>query len=219
MEVGSVRTTHVSRVGASALAVVLSLAFLGGCALPQRSQGSVEPHPPQPVEHQANYLIGPGDSLQVFVWRNAELSTAVPVRPDGRITIPLVEDMLASGKTPTQLARDIEGALAEYIRDPVVTVMVTNFAGPYNQQIRVLGEAGQPRALPYREHMTLLDVIISVGGLTEYAAGNRASIVRQVDGQPQQFRVRLDDLVKRGDINANVAVYPGDVIIIPESFF
>lgn len=165
------------------------------------------------------YLIGPGDNVNIFVWRQPELSSTVPVRPDGKITTPLVEDLPASGKTPTRLARDMEKVLRTYIRDPVVTVIVTGFVGPYSQQVRVIGEATNPQAIPYREDMTVLDVMIAVGGLTEFAAGNRASIVRKVDGKSRQFGVRLSDLVKDGDIGANVPVRPGDTLIIPESWF
>ncbi len=170
-------------------------------------------------EETPYYLIGPGDSLNIFVWRNPDLSTSVPVRPDGRITIPLVEDLQASGKTPTQLARDIEKALAKYVKDPLVTVMVTGFVGPYSQQIRVVGEATRPQALPYRDRMTLLDVMIAVGGLTEFAAGNRARLIRIVDGEQQVMELRLDDLLKDGDISANIPMLPGDTLIIPESWF
>ena len=144
---------------------------------------------------------------------------AVPVRPDGKITTPLVEDLPASGKTPTQLARDIEEALSKYIQQPVVTVVVTEFVGPYTEQVRVVGEAAKPQALPYREEMTLMDVLIAVGGMTEFAAGNRARIVRNVEGKRQQFSVRLDDLIRDGDISANVPMRQGDVLVIPESFF
>ena len=166
-----------------------------------------------------DYLIGPGDSLQVFVWRNPEVSTSVTVRPDGKLSTPLVEDLVAAGKTPTQLARDVERELANYLKDPLVTIMVSGFVGPYSQQIRVVGEAGTPQVLAYREHMSLLDVMISVGGLTEFAAGNKASIVRSVKGQQKQFSVRLDDLIREGDISANVSMLPGDILIIPESWF
>jgi polysaccharide biosynthesis/export protein len=179
-------------------------------------------HPPLPsmaLDHGPDYLIGPGDTVNIFIWRQPELTATVPVRPDGKITTPLVEDIPASGRTPTQLARDMEEVLATYIRDPVVTVIVTGFLGPYSQQVRVVGQAVNPQAIPYREHMTALDVMIAVGGLTEFAAGNRASIVRDVDGQVHQYGVRLNDLIKRGDINANVPVLPGDTLIIPETWF
>jgi polysaccharide biosynthesis/export protein len=165
-----------------------------------------------------NYLIGPLDTLQITVWRNPELSMSVPVRPDGKVSVPLVEDLPAIGKNPTELARDIEKVLAKFIRDPVVTVVVTGFSGPYSEQIRVIGEATKPQALPYRQKMTLLDVMVAVGGLTEFADGNKASILRTAEGG-KQYRVRLNDLVTRGDVSANVEVKPGDVLIIPQAWF
>lgn len=199
----------------SGLGLVALVLGFGGCA------GTV--YPPAPAEPggavEAPYLVGPGDTVNIVVWRNPELSMSVPVRPDGKITTPLVEDLPASGKTPTQLARDIEKALAKYIQSPVVTVIVTAFVGPYSQQIRVIGEAAKPQALPYRENMTLLDVMIAVGGITDFAAGNKASILRTGGGKTQQFGVRLEDLVQGGDLSANVAMRPGDVLIIPQSYF
>jgi polysaccharide export outer membrane protein len=141
------------------------------------------------------------------------------VRPDGKISVPLVEDMQASGKTPTQLARDIEKVLAKFIQNPVVSITLTGFVGLYSQQVRVIGEAVKPQALSYRENMTLLDVMAAVGGITEFADGDRASILRTVDGKSQQFRVRLTSLVKRGDLSANVHMRPGDVLVIPQSWF
>ncbi len=182
------------------------------------SEEEPEPQPPV-IEETPFYLIGPGDSISIFVWRNADLSTSVTVRPDGRVSIPLVEDLEVSGKTPTALAREIEEKLSVYVRDPLVTVIVGGFVGPYSQQVRVLGEATQPQALPYREHMSVLDVMIAVGGLTDFAAGNKAKIIRMVDGELKEFRVRLDDLVRDGDISANVDMLPGDTLIIPESWF
>lgn len=180
-------------------------------------------YPPAPSAAEKisanNYLIGPGDNLNVVVWRNPELSMSVPVRPDGKITTPLVEDIPASGKTPSQLARDIEKALSKYIQEPVVTVVTTGFVGPFSQQIRVIGQATKPQALQYRENMTVLDVMIAVGGVTEFAAGNQASILRTVDGKQQQLSVRLNDLLKDGDVSANVELRPGDVLIIPEGWF
>jgi polysaccharide export outer membrane protein len=173
----------------------------------------------QPTAVDAPYLIGPGDTLNIVVWRDPELSMSIPVRPDGKISTPLVEDLPASGKTPTQLARDIEKVLGKYIQVPVVTVIVTGFVGPYSQQVRVIGEAAKPQALPYRENMTLLDVMIAVGGITDFADGNKASILRTGGGRTQQFGVRLIDLVRGGDLSANVAMRPGDVLIIPQSFF
>jgi polysaccharide export outer membrane protein len=166
-----------------------------------------------------DYIIGPGDQLEIFVWRNPELTQSVPVRPDGKISVPLVEDLPAADKTATQLAREIERALSKFVRDPLVTVIVSNFVGVYQTQVRVVGQATDPRALPYRDNMTLLDVMIAVGGLTEFASGNRSKLVRTVDGQTSQATVRLDDLILDGDISANVRVAPGDIIIIPEAWF
>ena len=188
--------------------------ILGGCA---RQYPPVSSEFAKAVE--AHYLIGPGDSANIIVWRNPELSMVVPVRPDGKITAPLVEDLPASGKTSSELARDIEKYLAKYIQSPVVTVIVTQFVGPYSQQIRVVGEAAKPQALPYRENMTLLDVMIAVGGITDFANGNKASILRTGGGKSEQFGVRLVDLVRRGDLSANVLMRPGDIVVIPQSFF
>jgi len=170
-------------------------------------------------ERAIDYRIGPQDQLSIFVWGNPELSTSVPVRPDGRISVPLIEDLQAENKTPTELARDVEKVLAEFVQNPVVTIIVTSFSGPFDQQIRVVGEASQPRAIPYRVNMTALDVMIEVGGLTQFAAGNRAVIVRSSKGERQSMRVRLDDLLKDGDVSANVEVVPGDIIIVPQSWF
>jgi polysaccharide export outer membrane protein len=157
--------------------------------------------------------------LNINVWRNPELSMTVPVRPDGKLTTPLVEDLPASGKTASQLARDIEKELSKYIQNPVVTVVITSFVGPYSQQIRVIGEASKPQALPYRANMTLLDVMITVGGITDFAAGNKASILRRAGNQSEQFGVRLQDLIRAGDLTANVVMHPGDVVVIPQSIF
>jgi len=165
------------------------------------------------------YHIGPGDALNIFVWRNPELSVTVSVRPDGRINTPLVEDLVASGKTATELARNLESRLSRYVKNPVVTVMVSGFVGQYEEQIRVVGEATKPQALPYRARMTLLDVMIQVGGLTEFAAGNAATLIRETDGKQRQYEVRLDDLLRDGDISANVVMLPGDILIIPEAWF
>ncbi len=165
------------------------------------------------------YLIGPGDALKVFVWNNPEVSTSVTVRPDGLITTPLVEDLKASGLTSTILARHLEKRLSKYIKNPKVTITVTGFVGRYREQIRVIGQAATPSSLPYSENMTLLDVIIAVGGLTTYAAGNRATVIRTIDGKKKKIEVRLDDLIRDGDISANINMSPGDVLIIPESWF
>lgn len=165
------------------------------------------------------YRIGSDDSLQIFVWRNPELSQSVSVRPDGRITIPLIEDLPATGKTPTELARDIEMKLATYIQDPIVTVIMRGFVGPFQDRVRIVGEAARPQALPYRSTMTLLDVMIQVGGLTDFAAGNRATVTRVVDGKQKSYRLLLDDLLRDGDTQANVKIEPGDLIVIPEAWF
>lgn len=172
-----------------------------------------------PANYTGTYLVGPGDQLEIFVWHNPELSVKVPVRPDGKISIPLVEDIDCAGKTPTQLARTIETRLKTYVNDPVVTVIVNDFSGPYSEQVRVVGEASKPHAIAYRQDMTILDAMIAVGGLTPYAAGNRATLVRNEDGKQESLRIRLDDLLKDGDVRANVALRPGDIIIIPQSYF
>lgn len=185
--------------------------------------GCMASYPEAPVSIGKNksidYLIGPGDGLDIFVWRNADLSVEIPVRPDGKINTPLIEDLVAAGKTPSALAREIEKLLKKYIRNPQVTVLVKMFAGEYGQLVRVIGEAGRPIAIPYRSGMTVLDIMISVGGLTVNASGNMASIIRKENGVSKQYRVRLDDLIKDGDISANVPMMPGDTIIIPESWF
>jgi polysaccharide export outer membrane protein len=164
------------------------------------------------------YIIGPLDTLNIVVWRNPELSLTTQVRPDGRISTPLVEDVQALGRNPAELARDLEKALARYIRDPVVTVIVSGFAGPASEQVRIVGEAAKPQAVPYRQNMTLLDVMVVVGGLTDFADGNRAVLVRGSE-KGKTYSVRLNDLIRRGDISANVDVKPGDVLIIPQSWF
>src|SRR4051812_2019483 len=169
--------------------------------------------------YHGSYIIGPGDQLEVFVWHNPELSVKVPVRPDGRMSIPLVEDIDCAGKTPTQLARVIEQRLKTFVNDPVVTVIVNDFNGPYTAQVRIVGEASKPHAISYRQDMTILDAMIAVGGLTAYAAGNRTTLVRNENGRQESLRVRLDDLLKDGDVAANVALKPGDIIIVPQSYF
>ncbi len=171
------------------------------------------------ARYSTQYLIGPGDTVEIFVWRNPDVSTSVPVRPDGHLTAPLLEDVPAAGKTPTELARDLEKELATFLRDPLVTVIVNGFVGTYDQQIRILGEASSPQTLIYNDSMTLLDVMIAVGGITEFADGNKTSIIRIVDGEQKQFTVRIDDLLKDGDISANVDMKPGDIMIIPEAWF
>ena len=203
---------------------IVTSAILGisGCS----SLGSYPPlpqsTPKEPVTTNPaayNYLVGPGDELNIFVWGNPEVSQSVTVRPDGKVTTPLVEDVVVSGLTPTQVARKIEEKLSVYIKEPIVTVIAEGFVGPYSEQVRIIGEASKPQALPYREDMTLLDVVIAVGGITEFADGNNASVVRIVDGQQRQFSIRIDDLISDGDISANVDILPGDILIIPEAWF
>lgn len=192
-----------------ALAVLMT-----GCATP------VAPPPPAAGAAPAyHYVIGAGDQLQLFVWKSPDLSTTLTVRPDGMISLPLIEDIQAAGRTPTVLRQDIATRLAVYLHDPIVTVMVVSFGGPFDHQIRVIGEAAKPRAFAYRIDMTALDVMIEVGGLTNFAAGNRAVIVRTINGHESSFGVKLDNLVRDGDVSANVAMAPGDIVIIPESWF
>ena len=191
----------------------LLVGLLAACAT-----ASYPPAPPTASSADYSYLIGPGDTLNIIVWRNPELSMTVPVRPDGKVTSPLIDELVAQGKNSNDVARDIEKLLGKYVRDPVVTVIVTNFVGPYSEQVRVVGEAAKPQALPYRQNMTLLDVMIAVGGLTDFAAGNSATILRGGAGGTQ-YSVRLKDLIRRGDVSANVEMKPGDILIIPQSFF
>lgn len=203
-----------SKLGRAAYFASLVFAFcIAGCV--------TQSYPPAPKEAATadyNYHIGPLDTVNVIVWHNPELSMVVPVRPDGKLTTPLIDDVQALGKTPTELERDMEKALVKYIRDPVVTVIVTSFVGPASEQIRIIGEATKPQILAYRKDMTLLDVMIAVGGLTDFADGNAASVFRVADGG-KLYSVRLKDLVKRGDITANVEMRPGDIVIIPQSWF
>ncbi len=198
------------------LSLIISIAGCGGSpTLPPAGQigaGSEQ-------IDQTIYRIGPGDSLEIFVWRNPEISKTVAVRPDGKISTPLVEDMVAVGKTPTELARDIEEVLAVYIKEPQVNVIVSGFQGVPAEQIRVVGQAANPQTISYREGMTVLDVVIAAGGLSEFAAGNRSKLVRKVDGKAVEYKVRLNDLINKGDVSQNVAIQPGDILIIPEAFF
>ena len=209
----SSRPTHVR-----ALAAIMSLFAFTALSIGCASKPSAPPAPRTATTTDYKYKIGAGDVLSIIVWRNPDLSMSVPVRPDGRISMALVEDMDVAGKDPTAVGREIETALARYIKSPVVNVVVTTFAGPYSEQVRVVGQAAKPQALPYRESMTLLDVMIAVGGITDFADGNRSSLVRASEGN-KTYSVRLDDLLRDGDISANVAVKPGDVVIIPESWF
>lgn len=202
-----------SKKAMSYLVVALVCTALIACGKNKR------PPLPDPVQVGYEYLIGPGDSLNIFVWRNPELSQTASVRPDGKISVPLVEDLDVSGKTSTELAREIEEILSRYVRDPLVTVIVGGFVGPFGEQVRVLGEAVNPRAIPFVTNMTALDVMIQVGGLTDFAAGNRTRLIRKVEGEELTSTVRLEDLLQDGDISANVKVAPGDVFIIPQAWF
>jgi len=196
---------------AAGLAILVGLS---GCSL-------TPTYPPAPTfaaTPDYRYVIGTGDSVSVMVWRNPELSMSVPLRPDGRVTMPLVEDLMALGRTPTELARDIERELAKYVRDPIVTVIVSGASGPFSEQIRILGEATRPQAIPYRQDMTLLDLMIIVGGITDFADGNKTVLVRGSE-KGKMHTLRVNDLVKRGDFSANVDLKPGDVLIIPQSWF
>ncbi len=192
----------------------LCVSILTACASGSRFPAA----PPLASTQDYNYVIGAGDTVNIIVWRNPELSLSVPVRPDGKLSTPLIDEVVAQGKNPVTLARDLEQLLGKYVRDPVVTVIVTNFVGPYSEQIRVVGEAAKPQFLPYKQKMSLLDVMIAVGGLTDFAAGNSATILRGAEAG-KAYSVRLKDLIKRGDISANVEMKPGDILIIPQSYF
>jgi len=200
--------------------------LISGCGYPQLTQED-----DAIISSDYTYIIGPGDSVSIFVWGNPDISTTAHVRPDGKITIPLAEDLLASGKTPSQLARVMEKSLSKYVRDPQVVIMVSGGQGVYSQQVRVIGQlsggstgAGisahySAKAFPYKKDMTLLDLIIQIGGLGQYADGNSASIIRNIDGDSQHFGIRIDDLVDNADLSANVKILPGDILIIPQAFF
>jgi polysaccharide export outer membrane protein len=199
----------------------LMAVILGGVALVQVACSSMGGYPPAPAAAQTAdqlYKVGPLDTLNIVVWRNPDLSGTVSVRPDGRISSPLVEDLMAAGRTPAEIAREIEKTLGKFVREPNVTVLVTTFQGTFGEQIRIVGEATRPQAIPFRQNMTLLDVMILAGGLTDFADGNSAVLVRGSEGG-KQYSVHLKDLLKRGNIAANVDVKPGDVIIVPQSWF
>ena len=197
----------------AAAAAVMLVSLFGLAISPATAQLAAPP------ADTSKYIIGPGDNLQISVWHNPELSTNAPVRPDGRISTPLVTDVVAAGRTPEELGHDIETRLKKYVSDPLVTVIVSSFVGPYNQQVRIVGEASTPKALSYLAHMTVLDAMIAVGGLTPYASGNRAKLVRRINGKETETTLRLSDLLKSGDLSANTELQPGDIIIIPQSFF
>jgi polysaccharide biosynthesis/export protein len=213
------RPSLVYRAGRyQTLAVVLfCLPLLLSCSSAPRPPVAASDH--MAPDGISEYVIGPGDVLRIFVWQNPDLSVTVPVRPDGRISVPLLQDVEAAQKTPPQLAEDIKKGLSVFIKEPEVTVIVTEFVGPYSEQVRVVGEAVKPQAIPYRARMSVLDVMIAAGGLTQFAAGNRAVIVRRVDDHTEQLAVNLDSLLKDGDISANVQMRPGDILVIPQSWF
>lgn len=209
----------LNKVRAGVMVTALAGAVvLTGCATDFGERGQL-PVASGDAQYSTRYRIAPGDSVEIFVWRNPEVSTTVPVRPDGLLSAPLLEEIPAAGKTPAELARDLEAELSTYLRDPLVTVIVQGFTGTFREQIRILGEATEPRALIYNDSMTLLDVLIQVGGITEFADGNNATLIRRVDGQQELFQLRLDDLIRDGDITANVDMRPGDIIIVPEAWF
>ena len=187
-------------------------------AAPAPSTVGPAPTPAQQVVDPNVYVIGPGDTVQVFVWRNADLTATVPVRPDGKISTPLAEDVVAVGKTPSQLAREIEKVLSEYVRSPTVNVIVTQPVGAFSQ-VQIIGQVMKPGSLPYRAGMKVLDAVLAVGGLTQFASGNRAKIERMVENRKQEIHVRLEALVNKGDMSQNLELRPGDVLVVPESFF
>lgn len=202
-----------------ALVVLLLWAAVSSAQQTAQPTAPATPAGPEGLPAQTvgpNYIVGPGDTLQIFVWRNSELTTTVPVRPDGKITTPLVQDMVAVGKTPSQLARDIETVLAEYIRSPQVNVIVTNPVAAFSQ-VKVIGQVVNPQSVAYREGMKVLDAVLAAGGLGPYASGNRAKIVRTVDGKQREIKVRLNDLINKGSMQHNLELLPGDVLVIPES--
>lgn len=202
-------------VTALALAVVAVVAS----AQAESTTPANEPAPAVPAAGVSpNYIIGPGDTLQVFVWRNPELTSTVPVRPDGKVSTPLVEDMVAVGKTPSQLARDIEKVLAEYVRSPQVNIIVTQPVSAFSQ-VKVIGQVANPQALAFREGMTVMDAILAVGGLAPFAAGNRSKVIRTENGKPREIKVKLENVVNKGDLTTNIALKPGDVLVVPESVF
>lgn len=213
--------TKLLKFATAIVSSVVAVMTLNGCATGDRGElPSASAHSSLTTNiDNYHYLIGPGDSLNVFVWRNPEISGSFVVRPDGMFTTSLVEDIPASGRTPTQLARELEKVLSTYIRDPIVTVTVSGFIGPYSEQVRVIGEALEPKAVNYKENMTLLDLMIAVGGLTDFANGDDATLIRVENGVQQQYSLKLDTLVRDGDISANVDILPGDIVIIPEAWF
>jgi|SRR5579863_2741241 len=192
--------------------------LIAGCASSPPAEPTPTPSEASAKAVDSNYIIGPGDTIEVFVWRNAELSVTVPVRPDGKISTPLVEDMVAVGKTAPQLARDMEKVLSEYVRSPKVNIIVTTAASAFSL-VKVVGQVQHPMALPYREGMTVLDALLAVGGLTQFASGNRSRVVRMQNGQETVIHLKLSDLLNSGDVRDNIALKPGDVLVVPQSLF
>ena len=211
---GEVNITMIKRT----LIAVLAALCLSACA--EIPDAPLIAHVTTPKDKVAtDYIIGPGDQFNVFVWRNPDLTTSVRVRPDGRISVPLIDDLTVAGKTPTETERVIEEKLSEYLQDVKVTVIMSDFVGPNNRLIRIVGEVDKPQSIGYHNGMTLLDVMTQAGGLNQFAAGNRATLTRAIGDSPTLYRIRLDDLLKRGDISANIEVAPGDIITIPQSWF
>jgi polysaccharide export outer membrane protein len=207
---------------AAVLSALIASASLAQDAPPAPSNATADATVAVPavpaVAVSPNYIIGPGDVLQVYVWRNPELTSTVPVRPDGKVSTPLVEDMVAVGKTPSGLARDIEKVLGEFVRSPQVNIIVTQPVSIFSQ-VKIIGQVASPQALPYREGMTVLDAVLAVGGLAQFAAGNRAKLIRMEDGKRREIKIKLDNVVNKGDLATNVALKPGDVLVVPESVF
>jgi polysaccharide export outer membrane protein len=209
----------IKHLCASLVAMTATFAVLAQEAQPAKAPPAAPIAPAVPAEGvSASYIIGPGDTVQVFVWRNPELTTTVPVRPDGKISTPLVEDMVAVGKTPTGLARDIEKVLGEYVRSPQVNIIVTQPMSTFSQ-VQVIGQVTHPQGLAYREGMKVLDAVLAVGGLAPFAAGNRAKVIRTEDGKKHEIKVKLNNVVNKGDLATNIALKPGDVLVVPESVF
>lgn len=200
------------------LAILIASALVPLVSWAQAEEPAAGASQPPPQSSDSQYIIGPGDMLQIFVWRNPELSVSIPVLPDGKISMPLVDNMEAVGKTPSKLAQDIEAVLGEYVRSPRVNVIVTQPVSRFSQ-VKAVGQVQKPQSLAFREGMTVLDVVLESGGLTPYAAGNRAKLIRTENGKETEFRVKLADLLNKGDMAQNLAVRPGDVLVIPESYF
>ncbi|NAW66213.1 sugar ABC transporter substrate-binding protein [Photobacterium halotolerans] len=218
MDTDMTRSGHLLKLTCLTAAALVLVTGCTSNSLPSLPKATPQPSLTKNI-NQYKYLIGPGDTLNIFVWGNPEISGAYIVRPDGMLTTSLVDDIPASGRTPTELAGSIEARLAEYVRDPIVSVIVQGFVGPYSEQVRVIGEAQQPMAINYRENMTLLDVMVAVGGLTDFADGNDARLIRVVNGQQMAYGLNLGNLLRDGEIGDNVDILPGDIIIIPEAWF